>query len=91
MVQGLILAVLVAAGTSASMVLHGPSVSVVVSAMAMATIVLRAAWQATRAVAVLDRAVARVTTAAGMLPLPLPAAPARAREPLRRDTRCPGG
>jgi hypothetical protein len=35
-------------------------------------IVLRAMWQATRAAAVLDQAVARVTTAAGMLPLPVP-------------------
>jgi GT2 family glycosyltransferase len=74
--QGVILAVLVAAGTGASMALHGPSLSVAVSVMAIATIVMRAAWQATRAVVVVDRAVARVTTAAGMLPLPLPAAPA---------------
>ena len=68
-VQGLTLAVLLAVGTSASMALHRPSVSVVV--IAIAAIVARAAWQATRTVAVLDRAVARVTTAAGMLPLPL--------------------
>jgi hypothetical protein len=48
--------------------------------MAMITIVLRATWQATRAVAVLDRAVTRVTTAAGVLPLPAPeAAAARVR------------
>jgi GT2 family glycosyltransferase len=76
MVQGLILAVLVAGGTSASVVLYRPAVSVVVSALAVAAIVLRAAWQATRAVAILDRAVARVASAAGMLPLPLPATPA---------------
>jgi hypothetical protein len=49
-------------------------VSVVVSVIALAAIVARAAWQATRAAAVLDRAVARVTTAAGMLPLPMPPA-----------------
>ena len=73
-VQGLTLAVLVAGGTIASMALHRSSVSVVVAAMAIAAIVARAAWQATRVVAVLDRAVARVTTAAGMLPLPLPPA-----------------
>jgi hypothetical protein len=74
MVQGLILAVLVAGGTSASAVFYRPALSLVVSALAIAAIVLRAAWQATRAVAILDRALARVATAAGMLPLPLPAA-----------------
>jgi len=73
-VQALTLAVLVAGGTGASMALHRSSVSLVVAAMAIAAIVARAAWQATRVVAVLDRAVARVTTAAGMLPLPLPPA-----------------
>jgi len=72
--QGLTLAVLLAGGTSASMALYRPSVSVVVSVIAIAAIVARAAWQATRAAAVLDRAVGRVTTAAGMLPLPMPAA-----------------
>ena len=73
-VRGLTLAVLLAGGTSASMFLYRPSVSVVVSAVATGVIAARAAWQATRAAAVLDRAVARVTTAAGMLPLPIPAA-----------------
>jgi GT2 family glycosyltransferase len=73
-VQGLVLAAFVAAGTVASMVLHGPSLSAAVSVTALAAIGLGAAWQAARAVAVLDRAVARVTTAAGMLPLALPAA-----------------
>jgi hypothetical protein len=68
--------VLVAGSMSASMVLSRPSVSVVVSALAISAIVLRAAWQAMRASAILDRALARVTTAAGMLPLPLPAAQA---------------
>ena len=75
-VQGILLAAIISAGTTASMMLHGPSLSVAVSAMALAALALRAAWQATRAVAVMDRAVARVTTAAGMLPLPLPAAQA---------------
>ena len=81
MVQGLILAVLVAGGTSASVVLYRPAVSVAVSALAVAAIGLRAAWQATRAVAILDRAAARVATAAGLLPLPLPAAPAAHASP----------
>ena len=72
-VRGLTLGLLLAGGTAASMALYRPSVSVVVSVMALAAIAARAAWQATRAAAVLDRAVTRVTTAAGMLPLPLPA------------------
>jgi hypothetical protein len=71
--QGLMLAVLLAGGTSAAMALYRPSVSVVVSGIAIAAIVARAAWHAARAVAVLDRAIGRVTTAAGMLPLPVPA------------------
>ncbi len=71
-VRGLALGLLLAGGTAASMALYRPSVSVVVSAVAIAAIAARAAWQATRAAAVLDRAVSRVTTAAGMLPLPLP-------------------
>ena len=75
-VRGLALGLLLAGGTAASMALYRPSVSVVVSAVAFAAITARAAWQATRAAAVLDRAVTRVTTAAGMLPLPLPASPA---------------
>ena len=79
LIQGLILAAIVAAGTGASMVLHGPSLSVAVSVIAMVTIVLRAAWQATRAVAVLDRAVTRVATAAGILPLLAPPEAAAAR------------
>jgi hypothetical protein len=70
-VQGLALAVLLAGGTGASMALYRPSASVVVAVVAIAAIATRAAWQAARTAAVLDRAVARVTTAAGMLPLPL--------------------
>ena len=53
--------------------------------VAIAAIALRAMWQATRAVAVLDRAVARVTTAAGMLPLPVPVDVGAARDPPRRN------
>jgi hypothetical protein len=90
MVQSLIVAMLVAGGTSASMVLTRPSLSVIVSAMAIAAIGVRAAWQATRAVAILDRALARVTTAAGMLPLPLPAARA-ARVGRSVETTLSGG
>lgn len=71
-VRSLTLAVLVAGGTSASMALYQPSASVVVSAVAIVVIAARAAWQATRAAAVLDRAVTRVTTAAGLLPLSMP-------------------
>ena len=73
-VRGLTLAVLLAGGTGASMALYRPSVSIVVSGVAFAAFAARTAWQATRATAVLDRAVARVTAAAGMLPLPIPPA-----------------
>jgi hypothetical protein len=85
-VRGLTLAVLLAGGTSASMALYRPSVSVVVSVIAIAAIVARTAWQAMRAAAVLDRAVARVTTAAGMLPLPMPPALAPRVSPAAETT-----
>jgi GT2 family glycosyltransferase len=78
LVQGLTLAVLIAGGAGASMLIYHPSVSGTVSALAIAAIMLRAAWQATRAVAVLDRALAVVTSAAGLRTIPLPAVqPAR--------------
>ena len=73
-VHGLALAVLLAGATGVSIALYRPSASVVASIIAIAALALRAMWQATRAAAVLDQAVARVTTAAGMLPLPLPPA-----------------
>jgi hypothetical protein len=87
-VQGLTAALLLAGGTSASMALHGHSASMVVSVIAITGIVARAAWQATRAVAAVDRALARVATAAGMLPLPLPLAPlvSRSAETLSETT-----
>ncbi|HEV8316853.1 MAG TPA: glycosyltransferase [Vicinamibacterales bacterium] len=74
-VQALTVALLVAAGTSVSIAFHGHSASMFVSIVGITAIAARAAWQATRAVAVVDRAVARVATAAGMLPLPLAPAP----------------
>jgi hypothetical protein len=73
-VQGLTLAVLLAGGASAAMALHRPSVSVGVLVGAVAAIAARTAWQATRAAATLSRALVRVTSDAGMLPLPIPSA-----------------
>ena len=70
-VHGLALAVLLAGATGVSIALYRPSASVVASILAIAALALRAMWQATRAAAVLDQTVARVTTAAGMLPLPV--------------------
>ena len=70
-VHGLALAVLLAGATGVSIALYRPSASVVASILAIAALALRAIWQATRAAAVLDQTVARVTTAAGMLPLPV--------------------
>jgi GT2 family glycosyltransferase len=78
-VQGLTLAVLLAAATGVSMALYRPSASVVASGVAIGALALRAMWQAMRAASVLDQAAARVTTAAGMLPLPVP--PATAPQP----------
>jgi hypothetical protein len=69
--RGVTLAVLVAGGMSASMFIYDPSVTLLVAAVAIAAIGARAAWQAIRATVVLDRAVTRVSTAAGLLRLPV--------------------
>lgn len=61
-------AVLVAA-SSAAIALRWPWVSMAAVASALALFV-SAAWQTTRSVAVLDRALSRVTTQWGMMPLP---------------------
>ena len=73
-VRGSALAVALAGGTSASMFLYRPSVGVAVLFAAMAAIATQTAWQATRATVLLDRAVTRVATAAGMTPLTVPLA-----------------
>jgi len=69
--QGVTLAALVAGGMSASFFIYDLSVTVLVAAVAIAAIGARAAWQAMRATAVLDRAVTRVSTAAGLMKLPV--------------------
>ena len=69
--QGVTLAVLMAGGMSAAMFIYDLSVTLLVAAAAIAAIGARAAWQAIRATAVLDRAVTRVCTAAGLLKLPV--------------------
>ena len=69
--RGVTLAVLVACGMSASMFIYDPSVTLLVAAVAIAAIGARAAWQAIRATAVLGGAVTRVSTAAGLLRLPM--------------------
>ena len=56
---------------SASMFLYEPSVTVLVAAAAIAAVGARAAWQAIRTAAVLDRAVTRVCVAAGLSRLPI--------------------
>ena len=70
--RGLTLAVLLAGGTGASLALYTPPVGLVVAAVASAAIAARVAWQATRAAAVLNRALNHVTTAAGLQRLPSP-------------------
>ena len=69
--HGVSLAVLAAGGMSASIFIYDLSVTLLVAAAAVAAIGARAAWQAIRATAVLDRAVTRVCTAAGLLRLPV--------------------
>jgi len=65
------LAVVVVGGASASVFIYNLPVTLMVSAVAIAGIGARAAWQALRSAAVLDRALMRVTRAAGLLRLPL--------------------
>lgn len=69
--RGVSLAVLVAGGMSASVFIYDLSVTLLVSVMAIAGIGARAAWQAIRGAAVLDRAVERVCGAARLLRLPI--------------------
>jgi hypothetical protein len=73
--RGLTLAVVLAGGTGAALALYTPPVGVVVAAVASAAIAAHVAWQATRAAAVLDRALNHVTTAAGLHRLPRPPEP----------------
>ena len=69
--SGSTLAVVVASGMSASVFIYDLSVTLLVSSLAIAGIGARAAWQAIRGATLLDRAVARVTSAAGMRRLPI--------------------
>ena len=69
--RGVTLAVVVAGGMSASVFIYDLAVTLLVAAVAIAAIGARAAWQAIRGAAVLDRAVLRVTRAAGLLELPI--------------------
>ena len=67
-VQALLLAVLLVGATSAAIALRWPSITAAAVVTAIA-LFASAAWQTMRTVAVLERALARVTTRAGMLPL----------------------
>jgi len=69
--RGLALATVLAGGTAASLALYTPPAGVLVAALAGVGIATRTAWQTTRANAVLDRALTHVTTAAGLIRLPL--------------------
>jgi hypothetical protein len=69
--RGVTLAVLGAGGMSASMFIYDPSVTLLVSAAAIAAIGARAAWQAMRATAALEAAITRVVTGAGLVRLPV--------------------
>jgi len=94
--RGVTLAVVVAGGASASMFLYEPSVTLFGTAVAIAAIGARAAWQAIRAAAVLDRALTRVSVAAGLLRLPIstavePAVGARPRPAVEAPVSDPVG
>jgi GT2 family glycosyltransferase len=85
--SGSTLAVAVAGGMSASVFIYDLSVTLLVSALAIAAIGARAAWQAVRGATLLDRALARVTSAAGMQRLPI----STDVEPAIEATVQPGG
>jgi hypothetical protein len=68
--RGGTLAVLVAVSTSASMFLYDRAFTLAVAAVGVAAIGLWTALQAIRGAAVLDRAIGRVVTNAGMVELP---------------------
>jgi len=85
-IQSVALAVALVAITSAAIaVLRGPIVSMICAAVA-GIILWRAAWQTTRAVTLIDRALGRVTLAAAMMPLPHLGAARGARLSLRPAT-----
>jgi len=81
--RGGTLAVVVAVSTSASMFLYDRAFTLVVAAVGVAAIGLWTALQAIRGATVLDRAIGRVLTDAGMVELPLSpdVSPAVVREP----------
>jgi GT2 family glycosyltransferase len=90
--RGVTLAVVVAGGMSASMFIYEPSVTLLVSVIAIVAIGARAAWQAVRAATVLDRAVEQVCTGAGLVDLSIapPFEPAaRAAEPTASSAFAP--
>ena len=73
--RGATIAAVVAGGASASIFIYDVPVTIFVFALAIVGIGARAAWEAVRCATVLDRAIARVTAASGMLPLPLVSQP----------------
>ena len=69
--RGMTLAGLGASGMAASMALYTPPVGVAVAGLATLGIAARTAWQTARLVAVLDRALTHVTSAAGFVRIPV--------------------
>ncbi len=74
--QGVLLAAILAGSAGAALALNRPSTSLALASLAILALVARAAWQVTRASAVLHRAVARVAAATGLVPLQAPTSPA---------------
>jgi GT2 family glycosyltransferase len=92
--RGVIGAVVVAGGMSASVFIYDLSETLLVAGVAIAAIAARAAWQAIRGATALDTAITRVTSDSGLLELPMPveAVPARERamdRPLRAPAETP--
>jgi len=77
-VQGLVRAALLAIGlvsaTSAAIALRWPSASLV-AVVVVAALMARAAWQATRSLAVLDHALTRIGAQTGLVPMAGPSGP----------------
>jgi predicted lipid-binding transport protein (Tim44 family) len=84
--RGATLAILVAGGMSASIFIYDLAETVLVAGLAIAALGARTAWQAIRGVAVLDRAIDRVTRGAGLEPLEVASGGVAVDVPVREST-----
>jgi len=87
--RGVTLAVVVVGGMSASVFIYDPVETLFVSAVGIAALGAWVAWQAVRGVSVLERAIERVTAAAGLSRLPGSAGASSAGGEPTLDARTP--